>query len=140
MCSEIWHIIGTFTYVIKKRGEVMETHEKFKTEINQKLSEANAKIVDLRRRSKEKGNTDVKKDLSVILRHLESVRNNIMLQYEKIDKTQKKQDEFPELKKNIYRSFDSFEEAFSQAGSLVKPSKFRTRERSVDFNNPFGNR
>ncbi|MCG6187096.1 MULTISPECIES: hypothetical protein [Maribellus] len=118
----------------------METHEKFKTEINQKLSEANAKIVDLRRRSKEKGNTDVKKDLSVILRHLESVRNNIMLQYEKIDKTQKKQDEFPELKKNIYRSFDSFEEAFSQAGSLVKPSKFRTRERSVDFNNPFGNR
>ena len=118
----------------------METHEKFKAEINRKLSEVNAKIVDLRRTSQAKESPEVKKDLSGILRHLESVRNNIMLQYEKIDQTEKEREKFPELKKNIYRNFDSFEEAFSQAGSIVKPSKFRTRERSVDFKNPFGNR
>ena len=118
----------------------METHEKFKAEINRKLSEANAKIVDLRRESDIHKSSDVKKDLSGILRHLEAVRNNLMLQYEKIDKMEKEHDKFPELRKNIYRNFDSFDEAFSLAGSIVKPSKFRTRERSVDFKNPFGNK
>lgn len=117
----------------------METREKFKAEINKKLSEANAKIVDLRR-SNVNESPEIKKDLSGILRHLESVRNNIMLQYEKIDQMGNKHDKFPELKKNIYRNFESFEEAFSQAGSIVKPSRFRTRERSVDFKNPLGNK
>ena len=137
----LWHTIGTANYnMLNFKKKVMETHEKFKAEINKKLSEANAKIIDLRRRSNVNENTKIKRDLSGILRHLEAVRNNIMLQYEKIDQMENKHDKFPELKKNIYRNFDSFEEAFSQAGSIVKPSKFRTRERSVDFKNPFGNK
>jgi hypothetical protein len=46
----------------------------------------------------------------------------------------------PELEKNIYKSFDSFESAYSKAGSLLKQRKFSTRDRSVDFNNPLGNK
>lgn len=118
----------------------METHEKFKAEINKKLSEANARIMDIKRHSDQNNDGEIKRDLSGILRHLESIRNNIMIQYEKIDQNETEGESFPKLRKNIYRNFDSFDEAFSKAGSLVKPTKFKTRERSVNFNNPYGNK
>ena len=116
----------------------METHEKFKAEINKKLSEVNARIVDLRGQSDE--NSKIKNDLFVVLKHLESIRENILLQYEKIEQTEKDSFDFPELKKNIYKSFNSFDEAFTKAGSLLEPTKFRSREHSVNFNNPTGNK
>ncbi len=117
---------------------MMETHEKFKAEINRKLSEVNAKIMDLKKHAGE--NAEIKKDLSVILKHLELIRNNIILEYEKIDQMKKENVEYPELQKNIYSNFNSFEEAFTKAGSIFKSEKFRSRERSVDFNNPTGNK
>ena len=116
----------------------METHEKFRAEINEKLAEINEKIVDMRKESENKAG--IKKDLSSVLKQLESVRNNIVLQYNKIQNMENDNKKYSEIKKNIYTDLNSFDRAFKNAGSIVETEKFKTRKRSVDFNNPYGNK
>lgn len=114
----------------------MKTDE-LKIELSKKLADVNTRIIDL----KEK--LDELNDQSVVLQdvivELESIRDNILVQFNEIETMDSTNNErMPELRKNIYSSFSSFEESFSKAGSLSRSTRLRNRDRSVDFKNPFG--
>jgi chaperonin cofactor prefoldin len=117
---------------------VMKQQE-LKKEITQKLNEVNEKIQELKNISKR--DTGSNKKIQDVLQELESIKGNILIYYHTIgDLKTIDEVKMPELEKNIYKSFDSFESAYSKAGSLLKQRKFSTRDRSVDFNNPLGNK
>ncbi len=118
----------------------MKTQQEFKLEINRKINEVNAKIADVRKRYASTESSEVQNELLSILNHLESTRNNLILQYERIDKLGSTEKEFSELEKDIYTNLETFDSAFSKAGTIVKSRKFGTREHSTDFNNPLGNK
>lgn len=112
-------------------------YKELKTDIIKKLEDLNEKIQEL----KNSQDTKLAKEpeLQDIMNQLETIRGKILMQYHAIMNTQNEEDmKLPELEKNIYKSFNSFESAYSKAGSLMKQSKFSSRNRSVDFKNPPG--
>jgi superoxide dismutase len=111
--------------------------QELKTDIIKKLDDVNEKIQELKNSQDTK--SAKKPELQNIMNQLETIRGKILMQYHTIMNTQNEEDvKLPELEKNIYKSFNSFESAYSKAGSLMKQSKFSSRDRSVDFNNPPG--
>jgi uncharacterized coiled-coil DUF342 family protein len=111
--------------------------QELKSEISKKLDDVNEKIQELKKRSDKKLAKNI--ELQDIMNQLESIRGNILKQYQAIKDIKNEEDvKLPELEKNIYKSFNSFKSAFTKAGSLMKQSKFSSRNRSVDFNNPLG--
>ncbi len=71
--------------------------------------------------------------------HLKKLYEEIILQYDQIDamETEEYLDE-TNLQKNVYANLESFDAAFSEAGTLIGDREFKTRSRShsVDFKNP----
>jgi predicted nucleic acid-binding Zn-ribbon protein len=118
----------------------MKTQQEFKVELNRKINEINAKIVDVRKRYTSSESKETQEELLKIVTQLESLRNKLISHYEKIENVEGTDDEFSELKKNIYKSLESFDATFSKAGSIAKSRKFLTREHSTDFKNPLGNK
>lgn len=118
----------------------MKTQQEFKVEINRKINEINAKIVDVRKRYASSESKEHQDELLRILNHLETLRNKLISHYEKIENLEGSDEEFSELKKNIFQSLESFDATFSKAGTIVKSRKFRIREHSTDFKNPLGNK
>jgi superoxide dismutase len=111
--------------------------QELKSEISKKLDDVNEKIQELKKSSDKKLAKNI--ELQDIMNQLESIRGNILMQYHAIKDIKNEEDvKLPELEKNIYKSFNSFESAYTKAGSLMKQSKFSSRNRSVDFNNPLG--
>jgi DNA repair exonuclease SbcCD ATPase subunit len=113
--------------------------QEFKKEITQKLDDVNEKIQELKKISnRETGNNE---KLEEILQQMESIKENILEQYDTIEKLKKSDNkDISDIQKKLSKSFDSFEIAYSNSSSLMKQRKFSTRSRSVDFNNPSGNR
>jgi|SRR5690554_5711923 len=106
-----------------------------KTELSKKLADVNSRIITLKDRNDEL--IEESATLQEIIGKLENIRDNILVQFNEIEGLQESdRHRMPELERNIYGSFSSFEEAFSKAGSLTKSSKFRQREHRVDFKNP----
>ncbi len=112
----------------------MKTDE-LKIELSKKLADVNSRIIELKKRLDELNDQSVL--LQDVIVELESIRDNIIVQFNEIETSDGSDvKRMPELEKNIYKSFSSFEESFSKAGSLTRSSKLRRRERSVDFKNP----
>ncbi len=112
----------------------MKTQE-LKIELSKKLADVNSRIIVLKERLDDLNEQSVA--LQDVIVELESIRDNILVQFNEIETSDASDSKrMPELERNIYRSFNSFEESFSKAGSLTRPGKFRQRERSVDFKNP----
>jgi 3-keto-L-gulonate-6-phosphate decarboxylase len=113
--------------------------QEFKKEIKQKLNETNEKIQELKNISNNELVSN--KKLQDALQELESIKGNILIYYHTVSDLKTKDEvKMPELEKRVYKSFDSFEIAYSNSISLMKQKKFSTRKRSVDFNNPLGNK
>ena len=108
--------------------------QEFKVEVNNKLSEVNAKILDVKNSlEKERQN----KKLDEALKEMESIREDILKQKDELDALKSSEEtELKEFRKNIFNSLESFDESFKAAGTMIKPRKFRRRDRSVDFKNP----
>ncbi len=120
---------------IKKLGK-MKTQE-LKIELSKKLADVNSRIIVLKERLDELNEQSVA--LQDVIIELESIRDNILVQFNEIETLGEPDSKrMPELERNIYKSFSSFEESFSKAGSLSRPTQFRQRERNVDFKNPTG--
>lgn len=112
----------------------MKTHD-LKIELSKKLADVNSRIITLK--DKRDDLIEESEYLQELIVELESIRDNILVQFDEIETSDESSSHrMPELEKNIYKSFNSFEESYSKAGSLTRPSKFRQRERSVDFKNP----
>ena len=113
--------------------------QELRKEITQKLDDVTAKIQELKNISSNEIADD--KKLQEVIQQLESIKANILVQYQAIENLkQSDSKDISELQKKLSKSFDSFEIAYSNSGSLLKKKKFSTRSRSVDFNNPFGNK
>jgi hypothetical protein len=116
----------------------MKTHD-LKIELSKRLADVNARIIALKERLDElREQSEVLQDVII---EMEKIRDSILIQFNEIEKTTHEDvSRVPLLEKNIYKSFSSFEESFSRAGSLTRQAKFANRDRSVDFNNPTGTR
>jgi hypothetical protein len=116
----------------------MKTHD-LKMELSKRLADVNSRIIALKERLDElREQSEVLQDVII---DLEKIRDNILVQFNEIEQTpQEDASRIPQLEKNIYKSFSSFDESFSKAGSLTREVKFKNRDRSVDFNNPTGTR
>lgn len=113
--------------------------QELKKEIGQKLDNVNEQIQELKNISDKELVSN--KKLQDVLQELERIKGNILIYYHTVSDLKTKDEvKMPELEKKIYKSFDSFEIAYSNSVSLMKQKKFSTRKRSVDFNNPLGNR
>jgi chromosome segregation ATPase len=114
----------------------MKTHE-LKIELSKKLADVNSRIITLKERKDDLDEQSL--TLKELIVELETIRDNILVQFNEIETADDTDaSRMPVLEKNIYKSFSSFEESFSKAGSLMKPTQFRQRERNVDFKNPLG--
>lgn len=108
-------------------------------ELSRKLADVNSRILVLKDNLDEL--TEQSEALQDVIIDLENIRDNILVQFNEIEKTPEGEGTtLPQLEKNIYKSFSSFEESFSKAGSLTRGSRLTTRERDVNFKNPLGNR
>jgi predicted nucleic acid-binding Zn-ribbon protein len=116
----------------------MKTHD-LKMELSKRLADVNSRIIALKERLDElREQSEVLQDVII---DLEKIRDNILVQFNEIEQTpHENASRIPLLEKNIYKSFSSFEESFSRAGSLTREAKFANRDRTVDFNNPTGTR
>ena len=116
----------------------MKTQE-LKIELSKKLADVNSRIIVLKERLDELNEQSTV--LQDVIVELESIRDNILVQFDRIETADESDAKrMPELEKNIYKSFSSFEESFSKAGSLSRNSQLRQRDRNVDFKNPTGTR
>lgn len=115
----------------------MKTHD-LKIELSKKLADVNSRIIVLKERLDELNEQSL--TLQDVIIELESIRDNILVQFNEIETADdRSRERMPELERNIYESFSSFEESFSKAGSLTGKSRLRRRERNVDFKNPLDN-
>ncbi len=106
-----------------------------KIELSKKLADVNSRIITLKDRRDDL--VEESDTLQEIIVELESIRDNILVQFDEIESAgESDANRMPELERNIYKSFNSFEESFSKAGSLSRNAQFRQRDRSVDFKNP----
>lgn len=116
----------------------MKTQE-LKIELSKKLADVNSRIIALKKKRDELNEPSVA--LQEVVVELESIRNNILVQFNEIETYDEKDAKrMPELERNIYKSFNSFEESFSKAGSLTSSSRINPRDHSTDFNNPMDTR
>ncbi len=101
----------------------MKTQD-LKIELSKKLADVNSRIIVLKEKLDELN--EQSNSLQDVIIELESIRNNILVQFDKIE-TDDESDakKMPELERNIYKSFSSFDESFSKAGSLSRPTQFR---------------
>jgi chaperonin cofactor prefoldin len=116
----------------------MKTND-LKIELSRKLADVNSRIIVLKDDLDDLN--EQSEALQDVIIDLENIRDNILIQFNEIESTtEAEQTKLPELEKNIYKSFTSFDESFSRAGSLTRSSRLISRDRSVDFRNPTGTR
>jgi len=116
----------------------MKTND-LKIELSRKLADVNSRIIVLKNDLDDLN--EQSEALQDVIIDLENIRDNILKQFNEIENTPEADNKkMPTLERNIYKSFSSFEESFSKAGSLTRGSKFSNRQRDVNFKNPLGNR
>lgn len=125
----------------------MKTHE-LKIELSKRLADVNARIIALKERHDQMTEenagprqTEESATLQEVILELEGIRDNILTQFNEIERLEESEHHrMPELERNIYKSFGSFEESFSKAGSLSRSTRFRQRDRNIDFKDPMDTR
>ncbi|MFW5756516.1 MAG: hypothetical protein ACOCWD_05575 [Tangfeifania sp.] len=110
--------------------------KELKAELEKRLTDIKQKIQEVQNGIDEEDAPSV--ELEDILIRLKALQEDLILQHDQLVAMEEEGEEFNELERNIWTNIDSFDTAFSEAGGLIKPSKFKSRDRSVDFKNPTG--
>ena len=85
------------------------------------IQEVSTKLTDLKYKLSQDKKTQIKADAQAALDELDSLNQEINKQYERIGSVHDKSDaQMSEIEKNIYNSIESFNNAFTKAGSLFK--------------------
>lgn len=105
-----------------KKNMIMERTELLK-KTEQRIEELNQKILDIREKLEEEGDVTIKGKVNKAIDNLEDIKDEIQEQYTKLKMQESDQEEFTEVEKNIYNSFESFNDAFKDAGLLFKTNK-----------------
>lgn len=113
----------------------MKTQE-LRLRINKQLSEINAKILQLKNQY-QKDKMD--RELLELIADLESLRVDIMHQYNLLSSLNSEEKEkLQKIEDSVFQSTRTFDTAFKKAGTTMNANRFKSRERSIDFNNPTG--
>jgi chromosome segregation ATPase len=113
------------------------TLQELKSELDRRLVDIKEKVQELENFINERNIASTElKDARDKLRKLQ---RDIVREYNELGSLKEEDKKrFNQLEKNIFSNLETFNEAFMKAGSLVKQSKFASRDRSVDFKNPPG--
>jgi len=112
--------------------------KELKAELEKRLADIKQKIQEVQNGIDEEDAPSV--ELEDILVKLKALQENLILQHDQLVAMEEEGEKFNELEKNIWNNIRSFDSTFSDAGGMMKPSKFKSRDRSVDFKNPSGTR
>lgn len=112
--------------------------QELKIELEKKLTAIELKIKQIQTELDESDAPSV--ELEDILLRLKTIQEKLILQHDQLVAMETEGEKFNELEKNIWTNLETFDSKFSDAGSMMKGSKFKSRERSVDFKNPLGNK
>ena len=111
--------------------------KELKAELEKRLTDIKQKIREVQNGIDEEDAPSV--ELEDILLKLKALQEDLVLQHDQLTAMEEEEgDEFEELEKNIWSNIKSFDSAFSDAGAIMKPSKFKSRDRTVNFKNPTG--
>ncbi len=111
------------------------TLKELKTNLETRIVEVDQKIHEVEEVLRKQKNPS--EPLQDVLRQLKLRRDDIILEYDQIAAMQTEDEvRMPELEKNIYTNLEVFDSVFEKAGSMYEGSRFRNRDRDVDFKNP----
>mgnify|MGYP006311688357 CR=1 FL=1 len=110
--------------------------EELKTELEKRLTDIKQKIQEVQNGVDESDAPSVQ--LEDMLTKLKDLQEDLILQHDQLVAMEEEGEKFDKLEKNIWSNIHSFDSTFKDAGAIIKPSKFQSRNRSVDFNNPPG--
>ena len=110
--------------------------KELKTRLEKKLIEIKQKIEEVQHGIDEADAPSP--ELEDTLIQLKAIQEDLILQYDQLVAIEEEGEKYNELEKNIWTNLESFDSRFSEAGSIMKSSKFKSRGRSVDFKNPSG--
>lgn len=89
-----------------------------------KIDEINAKINELKSRISGESEKDIKEKAESAVKELEHLRDSIQDQYDILEvKGQELQVDITEAEKNIYSGIQTFEDAFTRAGSIFRTNQ-----------------
>jgi hypothetical protein len=78
------------------------------------------KIYDLRNRIANEKDPEIKRKAEMVLRELDEIQSALHEQYNILDRTNNDTKKAVEVEHSIYRSLESFDNAFKQAGSIFR--------------------
>ncbi len=111
--------------------------QELKRNLEIRLADVKEKIAEVEKAlQKQEHPSEALKDVH---RHLKKLYEDIILQYDQLDAMETEEHyENTDMEKNVYANLESFDAAFTKAGSLIGDREFNTRSRShsVDFKNP----
>lgn len=110
--------------------------QELKAKLEKRLTDIKQKIQEVQNGIDENDAPSV--ELEDILVKLKALEEDLVLQHDQLEAMEEEGEKFDKLEKNIWSNIESFDATFSDAGAIMKPSKFKSRDRSVDFKNPTG--
>lgn len=95
--------------------------ENLRITTKQKIDEVNNKLSELKKELAGKNEDEMTEVAKSSLTELNQLRDEIQVLYEKLAKTSLTDElEFDKVEKNIYNSIESFNNAFTKAGSMLR--------------------
>lgn len=110
--------------------------KELKEELENRLTDIKLNIQEIQNRIDDKDTPSV--ELEDILVKLKALQEDLILQHDQLVAMETEGEKLNVLERNIWANLETFDATFSKAGAIMKPGKFKSRERSVDFNNPTG--
>ena len=99
-----------------ERTELLKKTEK-------RIEELNQSIIDIRNKLEKEGDVVIKGKVNKAVENLKSIKDEIEEQYSRLKMQESREENVDEVEKNIYNSFESFNDAFEKAGALFKTNK-----------------
>lgn len=91
-------------------------------EAKKKIDEINRKTIVLKDKLDQYSEKEINSQANAVLRQLEEIRDELQEKYVHFNRQENKSDnQLTEFEKNIFNSIESFNDAFTEAGSLLKP-------------------
>lgn len=99
---------------------IMDKHE-LAIRTKKAVDEISTKFTDLKNKLSQIKNPEIEEGVKAALDNLENLNQEIQNQYSRISEVRDKSNsQMSEMEKNIYNSIESFNNAFTKAGSLFK--------------------
>ncbi|MGC9344506.1 MAG: hypothetical protein ACP5E3_17510 [Bacteroidales bacterium] len=101
----------------------MEKEELLKN-TQEKIDEINSKIKELKNKVADESEGEIKDKAEAAVENLESLRDKIQEHYDVLQKRKEEIDmDVTEAEKNIYSGIETFEDAFTEAGSIFRTNQ-----------------